>query len=116
MFKGRLSFNVTGLDVTVAEGMKIKWQGRELDSGPLTITLGAAGSCGTIDYDSGNVNVEFRVKVAFPELSEILADLGAEPGLSAPVDAVIRSQGVVFEDHSFRLAGKGEFAEHLLLD
>jgi hypothetical protein len=62
------------------------------------------------------VNVEFRVKIAFPELSEILIDLGAEAGLAVPVDAVIRSQGVVFEDHSFRLAGKGEIAEHLLFD
>jgi hypothetical protein len=116
MTQGRLPFNVTGLDVTVPEGVKIKWQGREMDSGPLTITLGEPGSSGVIDYDAGNVNVEFRVRIAFPELSEILTDLGAEPGLAAPVDAVIRSTGVVFEDHSFRLAGKGEIAEHMLFD
>jgi hypothetical protein len=44
MINGKLSFNVTGLDVTVPEGVKIKWQGRELESGPLTIVPGAPGS------------------------------------------------------------------------
>lgn len=56
------------------------------------------------------------MKITFPELSEILADTGAEEDMTVPVDAVIRSQGVVFDDHSFRLADKGELGEHRLFD
>ena len=116
MAKQALPFNVTGLDVRVEEGFKLTWQGREIDSGPVTVSLGAPGSCGLIDYEAGKVDVEFRVKIAFPELSEILADLGADAAITAPVDAIIRSQGVVFEDHSFRLSGKAEISEHRLFD
>jgi hypothetical protein len=109
-----LPFNVTGLDVTIPEGIKIKWQGREIDSGPMTITLGEPGSRGVINYDTSNVDVEFRICIQFPELAEILCDMGAEPGYSAPAYAVVRSQGAVFDDHSFRLAGKAKLGEHQL--
>ena len=112
----QLYFNVTGLDVKINEGVPIKWQGREMESGPLIISLGASGSKGVIDYENGEVNVEFRVKILFPELSQILDDLGADPGVTAPITGVIRSRGSVFEDHSFRLAGVGELAEHRLFD
>jgi hypothetical protein len=112
-----LRFDVTGLDVTVPEGFRLTWHGREIDSGPVTVTLGEPSSGGAIDYAAGRVNVEFRVKISFPELSEALTDMGAEPDLTAPVDAVIRSEGVVFDDrHSLRLAGKGEIGEHRLFD
>ena len=113
---GRLPFNVTGLDVTVEDGVKINWRGREIDPGPLTIKLGAPGSAGVIDYDTGKVNVEFRVRMAFDELSEILNDMGADPSLSAPVDAVIQSEGSVFDDHSLRLSGRAKLPDHPLFD
>jgi len=120
MSRNLLNFDVTDLDVTVQEGVKLTWQGKEIDSGQMTIKLGAPGSAGVIDYDNGTVNVEFRVKIASPaldELFEILEDMGAERGVTAPFDAVIRSQGSVFgEDHSLRLAGKGEFSEHRLFN
>jgi hypothetical protein len=116
MSSSRLPFNVTGLDVWVEEGVKLVWQGREIDSGRLTITLGEPGSSGTVDYETGKVDVEFRVLISFPELSEILSDMGAEPEMVAPVNAIIRSQGAVFDDHSFRLAGKGILGEHRLFN
>jgi len=113
----RLRVDVTGFDVKVVEGFQIKWQGRPVDTGPVTVELGEPGSYGIIDYETGIVDVEFRVQISFPELAEILDDLGAEPGISAPAPAIIRSQGSVFEDdHSLRLAGKGQFLEHRLFD
>ncbi len=117
--EGRLLFDVTNLDVTVEEGVKITWQGKEIDSGRLTINLGEPGSKGVIDYGKGTVDVEFRVRIASPaldDLFDILADMGADRGVTAPFDAVIRSKGSVFEDHSLRLAGKGEIAEHRLFN
>ena len=115
-----LHFDVTDLDVTVAEGIKFKWQGKEIDSGPLTIKLGRPGSAGVIDYDKGTVDVEYRAQISSPALDEvfdILEDMGAEPGETAPFDVVIRSKGSVFgDDHSLRLAGKGEIAEHRLFN
>jgi hypothetical protein len=114
--KTRLAFNVTELDVTIEEGVKLMWQGREVDSGPLTISLGKPGSCGVIDYEAGEVNVEFRVQIQFPELAEMLSDLGMDPSITAPIEGVIRSRGSVFDDHSLRLSGKGELEEHRLFD
>lgn len=117
--KGLLHFDVTDLNVTVEEGVKIKWQGKEIDSGCLTIKLGEPGSCGVIDYAKGTVNVEYRVRISAPgidDLFEILEDIGADRGVTAPFDAVIRSQGTVFEDHSLRLEGKGQVANHRLFN
>jgi len=114
--EGLLPFKVTGLDVMVREGVMLKWQGREIDSGPLTIELGAPGSGGVINYMNATVNVEFRVRIVFHELSEILSDMGADPELTAPVEAVIRSQGSVFDDHSLRLAGIAELGAHKLFN
>jgi hypothetical protein len=112
-----LPFTVTGFAVRVEEGVPLKWMGRDIESGPLVVSLGAAGSGGVIDYDTGKVEVEFRVRIEFEELSEILNDIGAEPDLAAPIDAVIRSQGVVFaSDHSLRLAGRAVITEHRLFD
>ena len=75
---------------------------------------------GCVDYFDKRtlqlVNVEFRVRIVFKELAEILNDMGADPSLTEPADAVIRSQGSVFEDHSLRLSGKGDLAEHRLFD
>jgi len=114
--KGVVAFNVTDFNVTIQESFKIKWQGREMDSGPVTLKLGKPGSRAVIDYGTGQVNVEFRVQIIFDELAEILEDLGADPEIYAPIDVVIRSRGPVFEDHSLRLAGKGQVDDNKLLD
>lgn len=114
--QGAVTFNVTDFNVTVEEGLKIKWQGREIDSGRLTLKLGKPGSRAIIDYDTGQVDVEFRVQIRFDELAEMLDDMGADPSITAPIDATIRSQGPVFEDHSLRLAGKAQLEDNGLLD
>jgi len=111
-----LHFDVTALDVTIEQGVAIVWQGREIDSGRVTIALGESGSRGTINYLTGEVDVEFRVRIRFDELCETLSDLGADPELVKPLDAIIRSRGSVFDDHSLRLAGRGEVGEHQLFD
>lgn len=120
MGRNLLHFDVTDLDVTVEEGVKFKWQGKEFDSGPLSIKLGAPGSAGVIDYDSGTVDVEYRARISSPALEEIydiLEDMGEERGETAPFDVTIRSKGSIFgDDHSLRLAGKGEIADHRLFD
>lgn len=116
MNQGLLHFDVTALEVVVQETIKLKWQGREIDSGRLSIKLGAPGSHGVIDYEKGTVDVEFRVRIMFDELSEILNDMGEESGIGCPVDAIIRSQGSVFDDHSLRLAGRAELSEHPLFE
>lgn len=116
---GQLHFDVTDFSVTVEEGVAVKWQGREIDSGRLTIKLGEPGSGGVIDYETGKVNVEFRVRIEAPGLDDlfgILDDIGADRDVTAPFDAVIRSEGSVFEDHSLRLAGKGVIGEHRLFN
>jgi hypothetical protein len=112
-----LPFNVTDLDVTVEEGFTFKWQGREIESGRITVMLGKPGSHGVIDYDAGTVSVEFRVKIVLSELAELLDDIGADTDLAAPIDAIIRSEGAVFADnHSLRLAGKAEIGAHKFFD
>ena len=119
MGRNLLYFDVTDFDVTIEEGVKITWQRREIDSGRVSLKLGEPGSGGVIDYDAGTVEVEFRVQITMPALDEffdILDDMGAERGVTKPFDAVIRSRGAVFEDHSLRLAGKGELAEHRLFN
>lgn len=117
MSNGRLDFDVTGLSVRVEEGVKLKWDGRDVESGPLVISLGAPGSHGYIDYDANQVRVEFRMQIAFEEFSEILEDIGADPALAAPIEGIIRSEGTVFDnDHSLRLCGRAELAPHRLFD
>jgi hypothetical protein len=114
----KLPFNVTDLDVTVEEGFTFKWKGREIDSGRLVIKLGEPGSHGVIDYEAGTVSVEFRVQIVLSELGELLDDIGADPEFAAPVSAIIRSKGVVFDtNHSLRLAGKAdEIGAHKIFD
>lgn len=116
MSTDQLEFNVTGMDIDIVETIPVKWQGREIDSGPIHIGLGAPGSHGIIDYEAGTVEVEFRSKIEFPELAESLEELGAEPSVYAPVSMVIRSGGAVLDGHCLRLAGKGTIDEHVLFD
>ena len=111
----QLSFDVTGLDVDIVETVPIVWQGREMDSGPIHVGLGDPRSTGVIDYDAGTVRVEFHARISFPELAELLADIGADPAVYAPIETVIRSGGSVFDDHSLRLAGVGTMDPHRVL-
>jgi hypothetical protein len=118
---GQLPFDVVDFSVTVEEGVQVKWRDRVIDSGRLTLKLdGSSGSQGFIDYDTGKVNVEFRVRIDAPGLDDlfsILDDIGAERDVTAPFGAVIRSEGNVFDnDHALRLAGKGVLGEHRLFD
>jgi len=114
---GRLDFDVTAFDVRVQEGVKMKWDGREIGSGPLVVSLGAPGSSGFIDYDRNVVKVEFRMQILFEEFAEILEDIGADSSLSAPIVGVVRSDGTIFDnDHSLRLCGRAELAPHRLFD
>ncbi|HEX3483038.1 MAG TPA: hypothetical protein VHT91_48845 [Kofleriaceae bacterium] len=113
----RLDFDVTAFDVRVAEGVKMKWDGREIESGPLVVALGAPGSCGFIDYGANMVRVEFKMQIRFEEFAETLEDMGADPDLAAPITGVVRSEGLVFDnDHSLRLCGRAELAPHRLFD
>lgn len=116
MSPDRLDFDVVDLNVDIVETVPIKWQGREVDSGPIHISLSGPGSRGVIDYDAGTVEVEFRSKVEFPELAETLEDLGADEALYEPVAMVIRSQGAVLDGHYLRLAGIGKINAHRLFD
>lgn len=112
----RLEFNVTGMDIDIVETIPIKWQGREIESGPIHVGLGEPGSHGVIDYDAGTVQVEFLSQVVFPELAETLEELGADPSVYAPVKLVIRSEGAVLDGHCLRLAGKGILDSHRLFN
>jgi hypothetical protein len=117
MESGILPFEVTNLNVTVEEGVRMKWQGRDIDSGRLSICLGEPGSSGVIDYKTGKVDVEFRIRIDFPEFTEILDDMGADSELTAPVYGVIRSHGEIIDEcHSLRLAGTADLSDHRLFD
>ena len=108
----RFAFDVTDLSVSIEEGFRFNWHGRDIDTGRLLITLDEPGSGGVIDYEAETVKVDFRVRIEFPELAEMLADMGADPALAQPVSGVIHSEGVVFPDHCFRLSGKADLAPH----
>lgn len=117
MALSRLDFDVTAFDVRVAEGVKMKWDGREIESGPLVVSLGEPGSSGFIDYTANIVRVEFRMKILFEEFAETLEDMGVDPDLAAPIKGVVRSEGTVFDnEHSLRLCGRAELAPHRLFD
>jgi hypothetical protein len=114
-----LRFNVTELAATVPEGVPITWRGREFASGPLAIELspGEAGltSQGVLDYTNGRARAEFHVRLRFPKFAETLEDLGVDPALTKPVQAVLRSEGGILDDHSFALSGACELEPHGLL-
>ena len=112
-----LRFTVTRLSATVPEGVPINWRGRQFASGPLTIELAADGpaSEGVLDYASRRARAEFNVRLSFPQFAETLADLGVDPALSKPVDACLRSDGDLLDDHGFALAGTCHLDPHPLL-
>ena len=117
MTRDRIDFHVTGLAAQVAEGVPVEWQGRELWSGPLTMELeenAAPLSGGVLDYGRRRAEATFHVRLAFPELSMTLEELGVDRALTQPVRAVLRSAGEILEDHSFALSGRCALEPHEL--
>jgi hypothetical protein len=111
-----LAFEVTRLAAAVPHGVPLTWRGRAFDSGPLAIELSPrAPSRGALDYASGRARAEFHVRLSFPEFARTVEDLGLDPALGEPVEAVLRSEGDILEDHGFALHGRCELAPHALL-
>ena len=108
-------FEVTKLDTTVTDGVPVEWQGREFNSGPLTIELDESmRGHGVLDYVRRRARAEFPVQLKFPELTGLLESLGADPELTQPVRGVLRSEGDILDDHSFRFSGSCELSPHAM--
>jgi hypothetical protein len=113
-----LSVRVARLEASIPEGIAVRWQGRELPSGPLKATLAddaaanGPASSGVLDYNRRRARLEFHVKLEFPEFAETLAGLGVDPAYTAPVRAIIRSEGDILEDHGFGLSGACDVLPH----
>ena len=112
MNSNRIAFNVTELAARVPEGVPIRWQGAELESGPLHLELASDASHGVFDYDEGRAHVEFHVLLSFPELADQLRGLGVDEDLLRPVQAVLRSDGPIRDDHRLALSGRAELEPH----
>jgi hypothetical protein len=111
----QIPFHITTLSARVPEGIPVQWQGRELQSGPLQISLDATEeSKGLLDYEKSQVRATIRVTVSFPELADLLSDLGVEPRLTKPIHAHLRSTGEIREDHSLMLSGECDLEQHEL--
>lgn len=113
-----VSFAITDLQARVDEPLKATWRDREFDPGPLEIELDTSavnGNHGTLDYDNRRAWAEFHVLLSFPEFAETLDALGADPELTRPARVVIRSEGEILPDHSFRLSGPCDLEPHMLL-
>jgi len=111
-----INFQVTRVAASVPGGLPIEWQGRTINSGPLTIEMdeSAPPSYGVLDYAGRRAQAEFHIRLQFPEFAETLDSLGAAPELTRPVSAVLRSSGQILDDHSFYLSGRSEIAPHEL--
>jgi hypothetical protein len=116
----RRGFRVTALHASVAEGVPIEWLGKQLHSGPLAIELaedaGVAESRAELDYAQGRASAEFHVRVAMPELTDLLQTLGVRAELLKPVRAIVQSEGKILEDHSFNLSGTCRLEPHDLFN
>ena len=114
----RMRFRVTALRAAVPEGVALRWRGKTIPSGLVTIALDdgpdVAESRGELDYTRRHARAEFHVRVAVPELVDLLQTLGVDPSLTRPVDAVVRSEGDILDDHSFRLVGDCRVGAHAL--
>ena len=114
-----LKFTITNLAAAVAEGVAVEWQGREFNSGPLTVGLDEStpdiANQGVLDYGRGRAQADFHVCLSFPEFSIMLEELGVDPQLARPVRAVIHSEGEILDDHSLALSGRCELSPHALL-
>jgi hypothetical protein len=114
-----VKFAITDLRARVDEALKVKWQDREFDAGPLEIELDSSAcdrNQGTLDYDKRRARAEFHVLLSFPEFAGMLEGLGADPQLTQPVRVVIHSEGEILPDHSFLLSGPCDVQAHELLN
>lgn len=116
MTSNTIKFRVTRLDAQVPEGVPLEWQGRQLESGPLTIELDedsdGEGNRGILDYSEGRAQVDFRVRLSFPDLA--LSEIGVDPELAQPIRATLRSEGEILADHGFALSGRCDLRPHAL--
>ncbi len=111
-----VTFQITKLAASVPEGVPVEWQGKEFNSGPLTIELDEnaqeLGNQGVLDYSQRRARAEYNVRLRFPEFAGMLESLGVDPELTQPVRAVLRSEGEILDDHSFVLSGHCELRPH----
>lgn len=114
MTSNTVKFRVTRLDAEVPEGVPLEWQGRQLESGPLTIELDEDpdGNRGILNYSEGRAQVDFRVRLSFPDLA--LSEIGVDPELAQPIRATLHSEGEILADHSFVLSGRCDLRPHAL--
>ena len=112
MGSNTIAFQVTELVARVPEGVPLHWQGAEFGSGPLHLELAPGPSRGSFDYDEGRAQVEFHVLLSFPELADQLRGLGVDEDLLRPVQAVLRSEGPIRDDHRLALSGRAELEPH----
>ena len=101
------------LEAAIPEGIPVRWQGKELRSGPLKATLDSP-SGGVLDYTRRKAQLNFHVKLEFPEFAETLMGLGVNASLTEPVRATIESAGEILEDHGFALNGPCNIHPHSL--
>jgi hypothetical protein len=113
-----VNFKITRLAAQVDESVPFEWQGKEFDSGPLTVELDenapATANQGVLNYSERRARAEFYLRLRFPELVNTLEDLGVDPELIRPVSAILRSEGEILDDHSFALSGRCDLASHAL--
>jgi hypothetical protein len=113
-----VNFKITRLAAQVDESVPFEWQGKEFDSGPLTVELDenapATANQGVLNYSERRARAEFYLRLRFPELVNTLEDLGVDPELIRPVSAILRSEGEILDDHSFALSGWCDLASHAL--
>ena len=112
-------FRIMNLAACVPEGVAILWQGKEYDSGPLTIRLDestpGARNRGQLDYPRRLARAEFHVQLEFPEFASMLKSLGVDCEFTQPVRATLRAAGEILDDHSFAFSGPCDLAPHMLL-
>ena len=113
-----VNFKITSLAAQVDERVPFEWQGKEFDSGPLTVELdenaSPSANQGVLNYSERRARAEFHLRLRFPELANTLEALGVDPELIRPVSAVLRSEGDILDDHSFALSGQCDLASHAL--
>jgi hypothetical protein len=111
-----VSFTVTHLHAEAGSGVPVTWQGRELPSGPLLVDLAdSARSGGWLDHSQRRATAVLHVRLRFPELADLLNDLGVHPSFTEPVQATIRSTGGIMDDGGLALSGDVELAPHRLV-
>src|ERR1700751_4995815 len=113
-----VNLKITSLRAQVDESVPFEWQGKEFDSGPLTVELDEnapdSANQGVLNYSERRARAEFHLRLRFPELAKPLEALGVDPELIRPVSAVLRSEGDILDDHSFALSGQCDLAAHPL--